>query len=608
MRARTCTGPLIGLFALLVACGPPPPHDTRMVVETLASDDYEGRLTGSTGEQMAAHYLIGQLQSVGADPLPGHDAYRHEFTFTAGIEDTGTIIALSDADGAPVELPAAPSGGEAPSVRGLAFSETAAVEAPLVFAGYGLSVPETADGFSYDSYATLDVEGKIAVVLRYFPEESEGDVRGELSRVAGLRNKAFVARERGAVGLIVVTGPTSPNAGELAPLTFDNAMGDAGLVAATVDGVLGAAIVQSAGRELAEVQAELDSANPHIAGFDLPLTASLDVRLERQPGAGHNVIGWLPPTRTAEIDKPYILLGAHYDHLGHGRGGDSLARSDEVGQVHNGADDNASGVAAVLGVGDRLADVERERGVILAFWSGEELGLLGSDDFVERPPVPTEEIAAYINFDMVGRLRENTVNVQAVGSSSIWTGLVEELNEPVGLTLSFVSDPYLPTDVRSLNDADVPSLNFFTGSHEEYHRPTDDADTINYEGIAKIVDLAAAVTASLALRPEPPDFVEVEREEQQGGTAMMRIYTGTIPDYTQETEGLALSGVVAGGPAAEAGIEGGDVIVSLAGREVGDIYDYMFALDLLRVGQPAEVIVVRDGERITVELIPRARE
>ena len=214
MRARTCTGPLIGLFALLVACGPPPPHDTRMVVETLASDDYEGRLTGSTGEQMAAHYLIGQLQSVGADPLPGHDAYRHEFTFTAGIEDTGTIIALSDADGAPVELPAAPSGGEAPSVRGLAFSETAAVEAPLVFAGYGLSVPETADGFSYDSYATLDVEGKIAVVLRYFPEESEGDVRGELSRVAGLRNKAFVARERGAVGLIVVTGPTSPNAGE----------------------------------------------------------------------------------------------------------------------------------------------------------------------------------------------------------------------------------------------------------------------------------------------------------------------------------------------------------------------------------------------------------
>ena len=306
-------------------------------------------------------------------------------------------------------------------------------------------------------------------------------------------------------------------------------MGDAGLVAATVDGVLGAAIVQSAGRELAEVQAELDSANPHIAGFDLPLTASLDVRLERQPGAGHNVIGWLPPTRTAEIDKPYILLGAHYDHLGHGRGGDSLARSDEVGQVHNGADDNASGVAAVLGVGDRLADVERERGVILAFWSGEELGLLGSDDFVERPPVPTEEIAAYINFDMVGRLRENIVNVQAVGSSSIWTGLVEELNEPVGLTLSFVSDPYLPTDVRSLNDADVPSLNFFTGSHEEYHRPTDDADTINYEGIAKIVDLAAAVTASLALRPEPPDFVEVEREEQQGGTAMMRIYTGNHP-------------------------------------------------------------------------------
>jgi hypothetical protein len=259
-------------------------------------------------------------------------------------------------------------------------------------------------------------------------------------------------------------------------------------------------------------------------------------------------------------------------------------------------------------VGERLAGVERDRGVILAFWSGEELGLLGSDDFVERPPVPAGDIAAYMNFDMVGRLRENTVTVQAVGSSSIWTGLVEELNEPVGLDLSFGSDPYLPTDVQSLNAADVPSLNFFTGSHEEYHRPSDDADTINYEGITKIVDLASAVAANLALRPEPPDFVRVEREEQQGGAAMMRIYTGTIPDYTQETEGLALSGVVAGGPAAEAGMQEGDVIVSLAGREVGDIYDYMYALDLLRVGQAAEVTVVRNGERVTLELVPRARE
>ncbi len=607
MHTTTRAGLLIGLIVLTVACGPPPPDGTRTVIETLAGDDYEGRLTGSAGERMAGHYLIGQLQSFGAEPLPDQSEYRHEFTFTAGVEDTGTTIALTDADGAPVALPEVAGGGE-PSVRALAFSETAAVEAPLVFAGYGLLVPETADGFSYDSYATLDVEGKIAVVLRYFPEESDGDVRGELTRVSALRNKAFAARERGAVGLIVVTGPASPNAGELAPLTFDNAMGDAGLVAATVDGALGAAIIESAGRSLAEVQAELDTANPHIAGFDLPRTASLDVRLDRQPGTGYNVLGWLPPTRAAEIDKPYLLLGAHYDHLGRGRGGDSLARDEEVGQIHNGADDNASGVAAVLAVGERLAGVERDRGVILAFWSGEELGLLGSDDFVERPPVPAGDIAAYMNFDMVGRLRENTVTLQAVGSSSIWTGLVEELNEPVGLDLSFGSDPYLPTDVQSLNAADVPSLNFFTGSHEEYHRPSDDADTINYEGITKIVDLASAVAANLALRPEPPDFVRVEREEQQGGAAMMRIYTGTIPDYTQETEGLALSGVVAGGPAAEAGMQEGDVIVSLAGREVGDIYDYMYALDLLRVGQAAEVTVVRNGERVTLELVPRARE
>ncbi len=320
------------------------------------------------------------------------------------------------------------------------------------------------------------------------------------------------------------------------------------------------------------------------------------------------MIGYLPPTGTEALDEPYVLLGAHYDHLGRGRGGDSLARGDEAGQIHNGADDNASGVAAVLSVGAGLAAAERGRGVILAFWSGEELGLLGSADFVAQAPVPMDGIAAYLNFDMVGRLEDDPLNLQAVGSSSIWTDLAEELNAPLGLDLTFVSDPYLPTDVGSLNAAEVPSLNFFTGSHEDYHRPTDDADTLDYEGLDRIVDLATAVASNLANRPDAPDFIRVEREQQRGGGATMRIFTGTIPDYTQEVEGLSLSGVIGGGPAEAAGLQGGDVIVGLAGQAVTNIYDYMYALDLLKVGEPSEVVFLRDGERLTTELIPRVRE
>ncbi len=593
------------LAGAAVACSAPAPADIdiRAVVGRLAADELEGRMTGSAGSRLAADYLVEQLAAIGAEPLPGQAEYRQAFAFTSGVSDTGTTLEVSAPD-----AEATPWG--AGDVRGLAFSDAASVSGPLVFAGYGLSVPET-DGFSYDSYATLDVTDKIVLVLRYFPEDAEGDVRAMLSRNSAARFKATAARARGAKGLIVVTGPRSPNAGELAALTFDSAMGDAGIVAATITGALGEAFMQGVGESLEDVQASLDTANPHVTGFDLPFTVSLDVKLEREEGTGYNVIGYLPPALApaAVVAEPYVMLGAHYDHLGHGRGGDSLARAEESGEIHNGADDNASGVAAVLSAGAELAQhADRTRGVVLAFWSGEELGLLGSAKFVDQAPVPMDEIAAYLNFDMVGRLRDNTLTVQAVGSSTIWTELVEELNEPIGFDLQFVADPYLPTDVTSLNAAEVPSLAFFTGSHEDYHRPTDDADTVNYPDLDRIAALGASVAARLASRTDPPDFIRVERSVQSTGQATMRVFTGTIPDYAQEADGLLLSGVIAGGPAEAAGLMGGDIIVELAGQTIGDIYDYTYALDLLKVGEPATVVVNRDGERVEMELVPEARE
>ena len=646
MSSTLTRSSLLVLLMSLVAGGSAPaqepsPLDTRAIVEYLADDELEGRLTGSPGIRMAADYIIERLEAIGAEPLPGVGGFRQAFSYTAGVTDVGTSLHIEGTRGgattsmtvsssstvssnegslpvppAPPAPPPARTGTAAaapppvphtPSIRALSFSDTGSAEGRLVFAGYGLSVPET-DDFSYDSYATLDVTDKIVVVFRYFPEDTEGELRSTLARYAGLRYKALAARERGAAGLIVVTGPRSPNAGALVPLTFDTAVSDSGIVAATVNGELGAAIIESAGDSIEEVQASLDTANPHVTGFDLPLEGSLEVQLERQEATGHNVVGYLPPTGATALDKPYVLLGAHHDHLGRGRGGDSLARGDEAGQIHNGADDNASGVAAVLAAGAGLAGTERGRGVILAFWSGEELGLLGSTDFVEQAPVPMDQIAAYLNFDMVGRLRDNTLNLQAVGSSSIWTDLAEELNEPIGLNLTFVADPYLPTDVRSLNASRVPSLNFFTGSHEDYHRPTDDAGTLNYEGLDRIIDLGTAVTANLVTRPDAPEFIRVQEVQQRGGGATMRIFTGTIPDYTQEVEGLSISGVIGGGPAEAAGLQGGDVIVGLAGQTVTNIYDYMYALDLLKVGEPAEVVFIRAGERMTAELIPRVRD
>ena len=574
--------------------------DQRAVVEALASDDLEGRLTGTPGIQHAGDLIIERLEEMGAEPLPGAEGFRLPFRFTAGVSDAGTTLAVSGSG--------ADQRWGAGEVQALSLSENGSVTGPLVFVGYGLAVPET-DGFSYDSFATLDVTDKIAVMLRYYPEDTEGELRETLSRYSGLRYKAFAARERGAKGIIVVTGPRSPNAGKLAPMTFDTAVAGSAIVAASVTGQVGEALVASTGQTLDEVQASLDTGNPHVTGFDIPdVVATLSAVVTREERTGNNVVGLLPASESVEVSKPFVMLGAHYDHLGRGTGGNSLAKEEEAGQVHNGADDNASGVAAVLSAGAALAGVERSRDVLLAFWSGEEIGLLGSADFVKTSPIPMDQIAAYLNFDMVGRLRDEKLSVQAVGTSSVWREMVEALNDRFEFELQFVADPYLPTDVISLNQAEVPSLAFFTGSHEDYHRPTDDPDGVNYEGLERISSLGTAVAQQLVSRKEPPDFIKVEPVVQSSGRGPIRIFTGTIPDYSDEAQGLLLSGVVSGGPAQAAGLEGGDVIIELAGREIANIYDYTYALDLLKVGEPAPVVFMRDGERIETTLTPEARE
>ena len=597
-------GVMVCAMVLLAECAvkpqpAPAPSSIQSNVEVLASDAFEGRLTGTTGIQQAAEHIIAELEAIGAEPLPGSDRYRLPFQYTGSATDGGTSLRI-ETDGGPYW-------NDMASVRALSLSESGEVGGPLVFAGYGLVVPET-DGFSYDSYATTDVTGKIVVVLRYFPEDAEQDLRAVFSRYAGLRYKAMAARQRGAKGLLVVTGPRSPNAGALVPMTADTAVSDSGIAAASISGAVADALFDLVpGKTLKEAQLVLDSGNPHVSGFEIPAGAVLDSQMIREGRTGQNVVAYLPPSGAGSVDKPYVMLGAHYDHLGRGEDS-SLAKADEAGDIHNGADDNASGVSAVLAAGAELAGEDRARGVILAFWSGEEIGLLGSADFVRSSPVPMDQIAAYVNFDMVGRMRNNKLTVQALGSSSIWPDLVEEINVSFEFDLQRVSDPYLPTDVMSLNLAEVPSLGLFTGSHEDYHRPTDDAETVNYADLERIARYGAAVAGRLANEPEPPDFIKAEQTGQQGGQLAIRIFTGTIPDYSAEVNGLRLSGVMSGGPAEKAGLLEGDIIVRLAGQSIANIYDYTYALDILKVGQTASVVFMRDAERIETEIVPEARQ
>ncbi|MEZ5285730.1 MAG: M28 family peptidase [Vicinamibacterales bacterium] len=577
---------------------------TRAHVEALAADALEGRLAGSEGERKAATYLIAELEQLGAKPLPGQADFRMPFTFTAGSKDGGSTITLTR-EGATPRAFSAPA-----DVQALSFSDTGEVSGPVVFAGYGLVVPES-QNFGYDSYQGLDVTDKIVVVLRYFPEDADQQTRAALARYSDLRYKAQAARQRGAKALLVVTGPNSPNAGEVVPMTFDTALAGSGLVAASASGAVADAMFAAVpGKTLGTVQREFDTGNPHVAGFAIPglsLTIAADVERERQ--TGHNVVAYLPATTPVDgVAKPWVVVGAHYDHLGRGTTGGSLAGKEQSGQVHHGADDNASGTAAVLAIAGTLSQQPRSRHLLIAFWSGEELGLLGSAAFVNAPPVPTTEMAAYLNFDMVGRSTDNKLTVQATGTSATWPRMLEQANVLAGFDLVLQEDPYQPTDVGSFNQASVACLAFFTGAHADYHKPSDTPEKINYEDLDRIADFGADIASRVMKLDEAPLFTKVEARTEGGGRAGIRLFTGTIPDYATEVKGLLLGGVIGGGPAEQAGLQKGDVIVEIAGQSIANIYDYTYALELLKIGEPVKVVYERGGERRDTTLTPAARK
>ncbi|MGE5243061.1 MAG: M20/M25/M40 family metallo-hydrolase [Betaproteobacteria bacterium] len=599
----------------LIASAQVPASRTRPYVETLASTRFDGRLAGSEGERLAGDYLASELQKIGAKPLPGQSDFREPFDFTAGMKDGGSSVKVSwlepkteRANGMATQ--SAGSTGVENGARALSFSDNGTVDGPIVFAGYGIVVPDSQD-FGYDSYAGLDVKDKVVLVLRYFPEDADQKTRGILARYSDLRYKAMLARQHGAKALLVVAGPRSPNAGELVPMSFDTALSGSGIVAASITMPLADAIFKRTGHTLEEAQKALDTANPHVPGFAIPnTTAHIVTNVVREKQTGRNIVAYLPATGPlTDVEKPWIAIGAHYDHLGHGGHGSSLAHKDEAGRIHFGADDNASGTAAVLAMAGTLATQPRHRNVLVTLWSGEEEGLLGSTAFVKSPPVPLDQIEAYLNFDMVGRMQDNKLTIQAMGTSPEWARVIEQANVAAGFDLQLQQDPYQPTDVASFNLAGVPCLTFFTGTHVDYHRPTDTADKIDYADLDRIVDFATAVTRRVEDLPQPPQFTKVEQKMQPGGgRAGVRVTTGTIPDYSTEAKGLLLSGVIGGGPAEQAGLQKGDIIIEIAGQTIANIYDYTYALEVLKIGQPVKVVYMRGAERRETMLTPAARK
>ncbi len=490
------------------------------------------------------------------------------------------------------------------------------------------------------------------------PEGITAERRQYLNSFSSLRFKAMKARDMGARGLILVSGTTSGVKNQLVPMQFDGSLAGTSLAVLSVSDDVAAAWFKAAGKDLHALQKKLDTGEPAM-GFpvkELALSASVDIQQEKK--TGRNVLGKLQVQDVPSHEV--VVVGAHIDHLGAGPNTNSLARGDEASNIHFGADDNASGVAAMLQMAEAMASakdagkLKGNRDVIFAAWSGEELGLLGSSHYIkeletmfsqhaaalspEEPQGPKSDeaegdapdketpsekseaesgpntgglhlyIAACLNMDMVGRMQEKLV-LQGIGSSGEWQQIVEKANVPLGLPITLQNDSYIPTDASVFFLHGVPILSAFTGNHGEYHTPRDTPEKLNYEGISKIARFMNLVCRDLISRRKMPNYVMQTKPADGQRRANLRAYLGTIPDYAEsDVKGVLLSGVAKGGPADKAGVKGGDAIIKLAGKPIENIYDYTYAIEALKIGQEVEIVVKRDGKDVTMKLTPGSRD
>jgi membrane-associated protease RseP (regulator of RpoE activity) len=317
---------------------------------------------------------------------------------------------------------------------------------------------------------------------------------------------------------------------------------------------------------------------------------------------GRNVIGVLPG-RDPSLRNESIIIGAHYDHLG-GGGYGALDAPDSTGKVHNGADDNASGAAALIHIAAALAAEPPARTVIFIAFSGEELGLFGSAYYVKHPVYPLANTLAMINLDMVGRLRNQRLIVYGTATAREFPALLDSLNTPARFDLRSQGDGYGPSDQSSFFAARRPVLHLFTDLHADYHRTTDDWQKINEPGEAQVVDFAARLATALGNRPGPLTFVDQAPPQAHAGVAVTPgygAYLGTIPDMTDSPGGVQLSGVRAGSPADLAGLRAGDIITRIGSHDVPDLQAMTDALREHKAGDVVEIRIRRGADSLAVK-------
>jgi len=603
MRKRlfACFAPLSILVLSLAFAAPTttqlaPASPQRYIadIKTLTAAKMEGRGDGTKGLLRAEHVIADRYKSLGLLPA-GKQGYLQPFVVTTGAKLNGTNrLTIHDGDAkADLKLNQ--------DFVPFSYSESGTTTSPLVFAGYGA----TAEEFGYDDYAAIDVKDKIAVVLRYEPAGFAAKSGNQgLTRHAHLITKAINARNHGAKAIILVNGKLGDGEEDL--LTrFGSVSGpeNVGILFAQVRNSIADEWFKALDKSLKAAQDQIDSTTKP-ASFVLPDTqrVSLTIGVETTRATVNNVLAYLP----GKTDE-YVILGAHYDHLGRGTF-DSLAPS-QIGQIHPGADDNASGTAGLLELARILAPQkgQLERGILFASFAGEELGLLGSAAWVKEPTKPLDKAVAMLNMDMIGRIKDNKVYVGGVGTGSTLQKILDEAHGNSPLKFEISQGGYSSSDHTSFVTKRIPVLFFFSGLHSDYHKPSDTWEKINPDSAADLVNIVARAAVDLADDSARPTFVEVLESNPHAGMPSSGgggygPYFGSIPDFGQTENGVRFSDVKPGSPAAKAGLKAGDVLIQFGDKTIKNLYDFTDALRRSKIGDVVPVTVLRDGKELKVDV------
>jgi aminopeptidase YwaD len=562
-------------------------------IEFLASDKLEGRFTGSKGCEEAAKYISSEFDSYGLKPLFDKE-YLQSFPFIAGLELGDNNYTQFIIDQKNVDLKVEKDFITAP------FSGSKEISGDLVFAGYGISAPK----LNYDDYANIDVKDKIVLVMRYSPEYD--NPHSKFDEYSSFRQKATVARDKGAAGIIFVNGyfPKDDD-DKFMEFRYDHGSFLKDISAVHIRRSFADELFKSQLLDLNQYQKQISETKTPASFMFKNVVVKLSTEVREIQKTSWNVAGYLEGNDPA-LKNEYVLVGAHFDHLGYGETG-SLYRGED-NQIHNGADDNASGTTGVLELAEKFSSLKNQikRSIIFITFSGEELGLLGSNYFVNNSNVSSDKMVTMINMDMIGKLDdEKKLIVYGTGTSTSWEELLNNKNT-YNFKLTFNDEGFGPSDHSSFYGKQIPVLFFFTGTHPDYHRPSDDADKINFEGETKVVKYVYDVTSDIVNKEIKPDYVNVPRKESEnvGG---WKVYVGTIPDYSSNAEGFRLSGVSEGGPAQKGGLKGGDIMVKFGDKKITNIYDYVYALKEFVPGEEVDVVVLRDGKELTFHLVLGAR-